>query len=101
MPEVAQGLTRRCPGGSSMLVIMSVDPWRAALGEKVRVARDREGWSQRAAGAESGVAATTWRRLEAGQAVSDYSLIQVEAALKWQPGECFRMMAEAVARSAR
>lgn len=74
---------------------MSANPSRVALGNAVREARQREGWSKRAAGARASVSPTTWASLEAGHETTDYVLFQAERVLNWEPGQCYRVMWEA------
>lgn len=71
-------------------------PWRAALGARVRECRMDRGWSVRKVATKSHVAQTTWRRLEAGEPVSDWTLIEVADVLGWPRGQCFRIIAKAL-----
>jgi len=72
---------------------MAATPWRGALGERVRATRVERGWSMRMVSMKSRVPESTWRRLEAGEAVSDAALIGVSDALGWPQGQCFRIIA--------
>lgn len=74
---------------------VSVHSWRVTLGIAVRDERHRQGLSQWAAGARSGVSLRTWQRMETGHAVSDEVLCHVEDALGWKPGECFKVLWQA------
>ena len=78
-------------------VDMGSAPWRVVLGDRVKLARKRRRWSLRRAEDVSGVPRSTWAAVEAGEQVKDYALLDVAAALGWPAGECFRIMADALA----
>lgn len=66
---------------------MISDDERAAIGERVRRARQDFGWSKEGASREAGVRSATWNRVEQGLPVRDDSLARIIGYVNRQAGE--------------
>lgn len=79
-------LTRICPS-TTIAAVTDAAPLLRTVGDRIRIARDRKGWSQAELGDRAKLNKETINRMELGANTSMESIISVAAALELNPSQ--------------